>query len=183
MLFAHMLIAYTVVLQLDKLKSENKNYLILILSALVVSISMNFSRLGSVVFRLFKDKDIGYYNKFSFLKSEVNSTDIILSDNRSNWYIPSYNGKVISSSCADGCKHPLHWIEDYKDRRNAIDSFFMKESSDSFKLMLIKKYKPNYILINYSNIDINDSTLKWVKSLGESTYKENNLELIKLDNK
>lgn len=179
-LFSHILIAYTVVLLLDKPKIVHRYYLSFLLLSFVISISLNFSQLGRVVAKIFKEKDIEYYHKFSFLKSEVNSTDIILSDNRSNWYIPSYNGKVISSSCADECKHPLHWIDDYKDRRNAIDSFFMKESSDSLKLILIKTYNPDYILINYSNIDISDSTYKWIKRLGQITYKKNNFELLKL---
>ena len=183
MLFAHMLIAYTVVVQLDKLKYANKNYLILILLALVVSISMNFFRLGRVVFSVFKEKDIEYYHKFSFLKSEVSSNAIILSDNKSSWIIPTYHGKVISSSCADDCKHPLHWVGNYKERRADVDTFFKKETPNSIRLKILKNYQPDYILINYSNVEVSPSTHKWLKSLGETIYEQNNLELLKIHEK
>lgn len=179
MLFSHFLIAYTVAFVLDEMKLFNKCYLIFLTITFLSSIFFNFYSLAKVALSVFKEKDIEYYNKFSFLNSEINPSDIILSDSKSSWIIPSYNGKVISSSCADGCRHPLYWVDNYQKRRIDLNSFFEEESSDSLRFVVLQDYKPDYILINYSNVDISISTYKWLKSLGETTYKENNLELLK----
>jgi len=177
MFFSHVLIAYTVTSFLAKSNLFKKRYLLFVLSVFLLSISLNFMELGKVFMGIFKKKDIEYYNKFSFLKSEVTPNDIILSDSKSNWIIPSYNGKVIAS------RHPLYWIDDYKERRTDVTSFFSKESSDSLRLITIQNYRPDYILINFSNIQISCSTHRWLKSLGETVYEENNLELLKLHQK
>ena len=177
MFFSHVLIAYTVTSFLAKSNLFKKRYLLFVLSVFLLSISLNFIELGKVFMGIFKKKDIEYYNKFSFLKSEVTPNDIILSDSKSNWIIPSYNGKVIAS------RHPLYWIDDYKERRTDVTSFFSKESSDSLRLITIQNYRPDYILINFSNIEISSSTHRWLKSLGETVYEENNLELLKLHQK
>lgn len=174
MLFSHFLIAYGIIFLVSKPKSFNKIYLLFLFSAIIISISLNFRQLGHIALGAFKQKDIEYYNRFSFLKRLVKPNDIILSDSESNWIIPSFNGKVIASD------HPLYWINDFEDRRNDVISFFIKKNLDSLRLVTINKYHPDYILINYKNVDFNNSTNQWLKTIGESIYKKNELELIKI---
>ena len=180
MLFSHLLIAYNTIYSLDELKIFNKFYLLFLISTFLISISLNFSQLGKVVLSILKEKDIEYHSKFSFLRKEVQPNDIILSDTKSSWIIPSYNGKVISSSCSNGCKHPLYWVDNYQQRRTDVNSFFKKESSDSLRFVILQEYEPDYLLINYFNVDISCSTYEYLKSLSETIYEENNLELLKL---
>jgi hypothetical protein len=96
---------------------------------------------------------------------------------KSNWYIPSYKGKVIAHH------HPLYWVNDYEDRKQSVYSFFNKENKDSLRLLTIENYQPDYILINYENVDFRNSTLQWLKSIGKTIYNKNNLELIKINKK
>ena len=93
---------------------------------------------------------------------------------KSNWYIPSINGKVIASI------HPLYWVNDHQDRRDDIKSFFMKENKDSLRLITIQKYHPDYVLIDFQNVELNNSTYQWLRTIGETIYKKNDLELIKI---
>jgi len=174
MLFSHFLIVYSTIFLVDELKLFNKVYLLFLFSAIIISISSNFRQLGGVAFGIFKQKNIEYYNKYSFLKSFVKPNDIILSNSESNWIIPSFNGKVIASG------HPLYWVNDFKDRKDAVTSFFIKENPDSLRLVTINKYHPDYILLNYKNVAFDNSTLQWLKTIGETIYKKNELELIKI---
>lgn len=112
--------------------------------------------------------------KYNFLRNIIESDKLILSDSKSNWFIPSFNGKVISSM------HPLYWVNDINERRRAIHSFFTRESSNVLRVGIIQKYHPDYILLNHSEIDLNESTQKWLNRIGQTTYKSDQLELIKI---
>ena len=139
-----------------------------------ISLCLNLRPLLDTFFKVFENKNIEYYNKYDFLRNLVVSDDIILSDAKSNWIIPSFNGKVISSI------HPLYWINDINERRNAVNSFFIKENPDSLRQFVIHKYYPDYLLIDYTKVQFEYSTLQWLKSIGQTVYKENQLELINL---
>jgi hypothetical protein len=174
MLFSHLLIAYTTIVIISEPKLINKVYLSFLFVAIIISLSLNFMNLGRVAYGVFKTKNISYYTDYTFLKSVIKPNNIILSDSDSNWFIPSYNGKIIASD------HPLYWVNDYKERRDAINSFFMKEEKDSSRLLTLIKYQPTYILINYNNVDITSSTYQWLQTIGETIYIKNKLELIKI---
>jgi len=174
MMFAHILMAYSVVLLINEPKMYSKAYLITLFIAITISLSLNNRNLRSTVDNIFKNKNIEDYNKFSFLRNLVAPDDIILSDANSSWIIPSFSGKVISSL------HPIYGINDINERRNALDSFFIKENSDSIRQVIIHKYHPNYLLIDYSKVDLEFSTFQWLKSIGQTVYKDNQLELIKI---
>jgi hypothetical protein len=77
----------------------------------------------------------------------------------------------------------LHWVDNYKERRADVDTFFKKETSNSIRSKILKNYQPDYILINYSNVEVSPSTHKWLKSVGKTIYEQNNLELLKIHKK
>ena len=140
---------------------------------MLASVYLNrFSLVDTI--NVFRDSSINYYMKYDFLRSIIDTDELILSDSNTNWFIPSFNGKVISSV------HPLYWVKDLDERRDAVHSFFAKESSDSLRQVIIQKYNPNYILINYSEVDFNDTSLKWLDNIGKSIYMNDQLELIEL---
>lgn len=174
MMFAHILMAYSVVLLINKPKMFSKAYLITLFIAITISLSLNNRNLRVTFDNIFKNKNIEDYNKYSVLRNLVAPDDIILSDANSNWIIPSFNGKVISSL------HPIYWINDINERRNAVDSFFVKENSDSIRQFIIHKYHPKYLLIDYSKVNLKYSTFQWLKNIGQTVFKENQLELIKI---
>jgi hypothetical protein len=173
MMMAQFLVAYLVAIASRKLDLFAKLYVSLIIISLLSCVYLNRYSLIKKV-NVFGTTNKDYYMKYDFLRSHLESDKLILSDPKSNWFIPSFNGKVISS------KHPLYWVSDINERRSAVHSFFTRGSSNVLREGIIQKYQPDYILINHSEIDFNVSTQKWLNSLGETTYKSDQLELIEI---
>ncbi len=174
-MFSHFLMAYYMVILISERKLVYKIYLSSLFVAIIISLGLNFRNLGSVVLGPFKQKNIEYYNKFSFLKELVKFDDVILSNNSSNWIIPSFQGKVVAS------EQPLYWIKDQNERRLAVNSFFSKTNPDSIRQTIINKYHPNYLLIDYEKVNFESSTLQWIKIIGQTIYKKNQIELLKIE--
>lgn len=175
MMFSHFLMAYVIVMLVKERRLFGSIYIFIIVLSFSFSLYLNQHELVRSFFKLFKNPDTEYYNKFAFLRYSVKSDDIILSDPYSNWIIPSYNGKVISSF------HPVYWIDDIAERREAVNSFFDTSNSESIRIKVIQKYKPDYILIDFSKSQFTDSTLCWLKRTGKEIYNNNQLNLIKVD--
>ena len=175
MMFVHFLIAYTVVaLTKDRLTLYGKIYLWILSVCITLSIYLNRSGIEAVYNIITDFPGARYYNKYYFLRKSVAPEDIILADKQSNWVIPAFSGKVIESI------HPLYWVDDINERRADVASFFNSENSDSQRLYILRKYKPDYILIDHSRDYFNTSTLQWLKLIGHTVYNEDQLELIKI---
>lgn len=175
MLFSHYLLAYYCLLLIKNQEWFSKAYIITLFLGFFTSIGLNFFQLGSLAYGIFKQKDTSYYEKYAFLKNFVGHYNIVLSDDQSNWIIPSYSGKVISS------EQPLYWVDDIKLRRNAVTSFFEKENPDSIRQSIIKTYNPDFILINHSIVKFDPLTFQWLRSIGETIYNKDQMELIKIN--
>jgi len=174
MIFAHILIAYLAFFLLKEQQKMGKLYLGGLMIAFLFSIYLNVGTVWKdAVMRISQKKDIGYYDKFNFLRQTVESNDIVLANQNANWLIPSFNGKVLSSF------HPLYFIDDLIPRRVAVDSFFNIENTDSFRQTVLDRYHPDYVLIDHSNEQIKTSTALWLREIGQEVYKKNKLELIK----
>lgn len=175
MIIAHLFTAYTLVLLIKQSRIYSKLYLITLSVALAISISLNHRPLYRTLKNTIRKKNIEYYSKFNFLTNIVNSNDVIISDNYSNEFIPSFNGKVISTI------NPLYWINDIEERRDAVNLFFIKDSPNSLRQLIIDKYNPDYILIDSNEVNFDFITFQWLKSIGHTVYKKNKIELIKID--
>jgi hypothetical protein len=173
MMFAQFLIAYSMVDLIKEHRVLGKVYFSTFIFAIIVSLWLNFIPLVDTFLRVLSIKKIEYYSKYDFLRNLVTSDDIILSDANSNWIIPSFNGKVIST------KHAICWINDINERRNAVNSFFTIENPDTLRQNVIRKYNPDYLLIDYDEVHFENSTLQWLKSIGYTVYYKDQLELIK----
>ena len=173
MMFAHLIMAYFLVLLFKNRRLYRKGYLIILIVSITTCTYINRTQLIGT-FDIFKNNSIGYYQKYNFLRNSVASDDVILSAEKSNWYIPTFNGKVISS------RHPIYWVRDIDERRSIVNSFFTKENSDSLRQTIIQKYKPDYLLIDSTEVQFNGSTMQWLKLIGETVYEKDELELIKI---
>jgi hypothetical protein len=173
MMFGQILMGYMVALLIKESRLYGKVYLTILSVSFVTSLYLNRPALYKTL-NPFENWSIDYYNKYNFLRNVVGPDDIILSDPKSNWIIPTYNGKVISSI------HPIYWINDINQRRMDIKSFFINANSDSTRKTIIQKYQPNYLLIDYTSVHFNYPTIKWLNSIGISVYKGHQLELIKI---
>ncbi|WP_298237612.1 hypothetical protein [uncultured Algibacter sp.] len=174
MMLGHFLIAYIIYNLIKESRFKNKIYLTILSVAFFASVIINKGDNYHTFIQVFKEKDIRYYEKFSFLKTMVKSDDLILSHGLTNWMIPAFNGKVLSSG------HPLYWVDDIVERRQNLNIFFSKSTTDSIREGIINKYVADYVLLNHNIIDLDKSTYKWIKSKGNSIYKKDELELVKL---
>lgn len=175
MLLVHILISYQFVLSTKELKMYNKLYIYLLAVMLFISIGLNLRLLAKNLYGVVRKKNIEYYNKFNFLESTVESDDLILANKSSNWIIPTFNGKVISS------EHSVYGIADINMRRKIISVFFTAENSDSTRQLILLTYKPDYLLIDHKVDRFEKSTYQWFKKIGTTVYYKKQLELIKVN--
>lgn len=173
LMFTHFLVAYMIVEHVKVPVAYSKLYFLIFGVAIIISLALNRHRY-LYTFNIFRKKDVAYYERYSFLKFKVLSDDIVLSDSESSSILISYNGKAISS------KRPLYWVDDLNERRGAVESFFHRETSNSQRNFILHKYRPDYMLIDYNMVSIEDSTIVWLRLMGERVYYKNGLELIKL---
>ena len=181
MMFAHFTIAYLIVFLMRGYKLYRNVYAAIVVIAMTASIYYNYNNFNYAFPTALKSdnvnysNNVNYYDKYNFLNDFVQPDDIIFSDASSNWYIPSFSGKVIASN------HPLYWIKDIGERRADVATFFEKETPDSLRERMIKKYQPDYLLINYADVHFDSSTIQWLKTIGNDVYEKNQLELIKIE--
>ena len=72
-------------------------------------------------------------------------------------------------------------IHDIDERRKNLEVFFKNGTDDVTRISILKKYKPHYILIDHSSIKPTDDDMQFYRSSGMMVYKENDLELIRLN--
>jgi hypothetical protein len=172
MMFAHFLMAYMIVQCVaNKRRISSILYLILLGGAFCTSLFLNKKFINTA----FNTPRGHEYINYGFLRTLVKSNDIVLSDRGSNSGIPSFSGKVVSWD------KPLYWVADLDERRSAVQAFFSVSTSDSIRKVILEKYKPDFVLFDYSRLDLNPQTVQWIESLGKVIYKKNQQELIELD--
>lgn len=176
-LLSHIFIAYAlVILFFIKNKIPAKIYMTLICALFLISLFKNTKELKEV-FNFSKEADVTYYTRYAFLESFVSHKKLILSDQLSNWYIPSYGGKVVASL------HPLFSIEDGQEREEAVETFFGTKTDDLTRQAILLNYSPDFILLDFKTNSLDQKTIVWLESIGTTIYRKNDIELIKLKNK
>lgn len=145
---------------------KSKYFLIVLLSILFI---LHFKP----VLKSMKNDVIG--NKYKFLQHYIRNNDVILSDIKTSWYIPTFGAKIIASD------HPVAFVKDWNYRRKDIINFFNNNTSDTARLSIIKKYDCNYILINLDvNKKLNINTLNSIYRMGEIVFSNHTFKLIKV---
>lgn len=170
---ADILIAYLLISLIKKRSLAGNFYLTTLILSLILSIYLNRSYLRNTI-DILNSNNISYHKKYNFLRSFISSSDLILSDEKSNIFIPAFNGKVISTI------RPLYWVNDINERRKSIDIFFSNKTTTAQKETIIKKYKPDYILIDHSELKPDNTFANWVKSIGNVVYEKDQLDLVKI---
>jgi hypothetical protein len=173
-IFSDIVITYALFLFGQQNKNMFRLYAGLVAFAFVVSVLLNLSRLKQTI--SFAEKNIAYYTKFNALKPIVKENETILTDLKTSLFIPSFQGKVVAVS------YPLYWINDIDERRTNVTAFFQTGTSDSTRIAILKKYHPDYILIDYKSVPHSKTDIEFYRTLGTPVYKKDDLELIQLKN-
>ena len=172
-IFSDFLIVYLLFIFWNQNRNIFRLYSGLLTLALAVSFILNLNQLKRIV--SFSERNTTYYSKFNALKTIVKENETILSDLSTSLFIPSFQGKVIAVS------YPLYWVNDIDERRKNLEVFFKNGTDDVTRISILKKYKPHYILIDHSSIKPTDDDMQFYRSSGMMVYKENDLELIRLN--
>jgi hypothetical protein len=86
------------------------------------------------------------YTSYLFLPQFTCQYDVVLSDIKSSWIVPTFGGKVVAA------RHALAFVPDQDIRKSDIDLFFNEETVFAERQQIIQKYKANYLLLNKSEI-------------------------------
>lgn len=170
-MFAHFLLAYMAVICLSQKLTRNS---ILYLSLLAAGICTSLYLNGKAFIDTINPKRFNTPQKYGFLRNTVSTDDVILADETSDEFIPAFSGKVITAV------KPIYWIPDIEERKRNVHSFFNTNTSDSFRMIIIQKYHPDYILLDHENSKLSAATILWLQELGNTVYNQNLLELIRI---
>lgn len=116
------------------------------------------------------------YKDLLFLKEYVGDTSVVLSDIETSWIVPSMRGKVV------GALHPQAFVADQKTRFNDVNLFFEANASPAQRLELVKKYHPDFLLLNKYTIKDYITMQEFFVSnnLGVIVYDSDHYVLLKL---
>lgn len=84
------------------------------------------------------------YKSYLFLSRFTCQYDVVLSEIKSSWIVPTLGGKVVAAH------HPLAFVPDHDVRRSDLDRFFNGEAVFVERQQIIQKYKANYLLLRKS---------------------------------
>ncbi|TWI79090.1 hypothetical protein IQ13_3488 [Lacibacter cauensis] len=113
----------------------------------------------------------GITHRLFFAKRYVNDGALVMTDLVTSRYAAAFGGKVIANPYSE------YWINDNEKRMNDLNDFFFHSDSAN-RILILKKYKPRYLLINP---DINDFERVVPKELvGGTVIRENGYTLIPL---
>ncbi|WP_317899335.1 hypothetical protein [Aurantibacillus circumpalustris] len=176
MFFSDLIIAYGITLFFNKESTMLKRYYTgLVFFAMVLCLFINRVYLRQVFRNLKNEKQIDYCKKLDFIKEIVPPGETILSDVGTNNMIPTYGARVLATF------YPVYWIQDIKSRRESVAVFFDPEKPNSLRLKALLNYKPEYILIDRSKFNFEESTEMWLRSISANTQKRGSMELIKVN--
>ena len=114
------------------------------------------------------------YTEYGFLSTHTQQYDVILSDIHTSWIVPAFGGKVVASH------HPQGFVEDYKARRQDLETFFSTCGSHGERLAIIDKYKVHFLLVNEDEVTLSPEMERSFGDFGETVYHEGKLRLIRV---
>lgn len=109
------------------------------------------------------------YKDYEALGRYVEQYDVVLSDIKTSWKIPTFAGKIIASI------HPLSFIDDHSARRDDVKKFFSKDLQPEEKNSIINQYQVDYLFINKKRIE----DAQTYSDFGNVVYENHNFLLLK----
>lgn len=117
------------------------------------------------------------FAQYSFLEKEIAEGSHVLANVNASWIIPSFGAKVITLSL------PHSFVSDHEERYLDVSNFFKEDASEEERTIVLKKYRPNYVLVN--KVD-DKNWLAIIKDLitseiGKVVYENEKVALYKID--
>jgi hypothetical protein len=86
------------------------------------------------------------YEAYRFLSKYMGQYDVVLSDIRTSWLVPTFGGKIVATL------HPVAFVPDQGERWSDVDRFFTAATTTEERWRTIEKYGVGYLLLNKSTM-------------------------------
>jgi hypothetical protein len=114
------------------------------------------------------------YKNYLFLSRFAGQYDVVLSDIKSSWILPTFGGKVVAAI------HPLAFVPDHDTRRSDLDSFFNRKTAFAERQRILQKYNTNYLLLKKSEKSIWRDLQQSFMTQGRVVFESDSFILISL---
>jgi hypothetical protein len=91
--------------------------------------------------------------------------DVVLTDSRTSYVVPALTGGHVI-----GWRHPLYWIPDHTERRQALERFFA--AADDDRRALIARYHVKWILLDRRQVALTPTEEQRLLALGSVAPRE-----------
>ena len=130
-----------------------KYYLSLVLALILIGFSLPWlyatsMRAMTVVNSIWIGRPVSNqqsYKNLLFLQNYVKRDDLVLTDIKTSWLVPTIAGKVLAA------QHPQAFIVDHQKRAEDLALIFNQNTQIEQRNLLIKKYQPRFILLDKNN--------------------------------
>ncbi|MFH1413981.1 MAG: hypothetical protein ABIG56_03965 [Candidatus Omnitrophota bacterium] len=163
-------------------KTDSNLLKLVFIGLFVCALTYNLNLARRDYFRHFvtlKDKKVIFHkpdwedvvNKFSYFENEIGTYDVVISDLKTSWVLPTFSGKVVSFLKGN----PL--IKDRYERKRDNIRFFEKDTTKKEREELLEKYNVSFILLNPRYVE--EDIFADIKKLGSTVAEKDGLVLIR----
>ena len=104
----------------------------------------------------------------------VRPSDVVLADSRTSYMVP-----VLTGGRVVAWRHPVYWVPDHAERRQAQDRFFA-EATDAERRAVIARYRVRWILLNRREVHLSPGAEERLLALGCIVAERGSLVLLDL---
>lgn len=116
------------------------------------------------------------FNEYNIIKEKVGRYDVVMSDQRTAWLIPTFSGKAVCLI------HPNPLIPDLDERLDDVGTFFDANTTSETRVEILRKYNVSYILLNLDLKPFDDETMVEITELGCISFQNRYFILIEVTN-
>ncbi|MCB0328522.1 MAG: hypothetical protein KDD70_02630 [Bdellovibrionales bacterium] len=105
--------------------------------------------------------------QYQFLSRKVGAGDaVVMTDLLTGNIVPAFSGKVIAAM------HPPWFVEDFAERRDAVESFFSPDTSIEQRRAILEKFQVKFVLYNAYNLPLPREAVFALLPLGKLVYSD-----------
>ena len=116
------------------------------------------------------------FTEYNVLTEKVGRYDVVMSDQRTSWLIPTFSGKVICLI------HSNQLIPDCCERLDDVETFSAANTTSETRVQILRKYNVSYILLNLDLKLFDDETIVAITKMGDISCQNRYFILIEVTN-
>jgi len=151
-----------------------------IVACMVVLLFLSIRNIPVNFWGQYRIQNVAEYSELAFLAKLTRREDIILTDRYSGVVVPSFGGKVVGYDLIYKGQEP--YLPDGADRIRDLETFFAKDTSQSAREKIIKKYNVDFVFINKNITPLHHSLATFLNNRGKIEYHRNEYILFSINN-